>query len=118
MDGLSLLYEGSDDRINTLQLFLGNSKALTAFAAYCFVFLLGKLGIIQVTLQLTSVPLRTPITNVWRLEDSRTMHFLKVRADLVTGFRTGTTVLAVFLNTGFTDILFMGAVLTMQARIE
>jgi hypothetical protein len=46
------------------------------------------------------------------------MHFLKVRADLVTGFRTGTTVLAVFLNTGFTDILFMGAGLTMQARIE
>lgn len=45
------------------------------------------------------------------------MHFLKVKADLVTGFRTGTTVLAVFLNTGFTDILFMGAGLTMQARI-
>ena len=65
MDGLSLLHKGSNDRINTLQLFLGYGKALTAFTANCLVFLLGILGIIQMPLKLTPVSLCTSITDVW-----------------------------------------------------
>jgi len=118
MNRLSLLHEGSDDCINTLQFLLGYSKALTAFAAYCLVFLLGILGIIQMSLQLAAVPLRTSITNIRRFKNSKTMHLFEVRADFITGFRAGTTVLAVFLNTWFADIFFVGAGLTMQTRVE
>ena len=68
MDRLSLLHERSDDCINTLKLLLGYGKALTAFAAHILVFLLGVLGIINVSLKLAAVLLRTAVANIRGLE--------------------------------------------------
>ena len=118
MDRLSLLNEGSNDRIYTLEFLFGYRKALTAFTEDCLVLLLGMLGIIQVPLKLAAVPLRTAIADIWRLKDGRAMLFLEIRTDFVTGFFTTTAVLSETTFAGFAEIPFMSAGLTVQARIE
>ena len=118
MNGLSLLYEGSDNCIYALKLLLGYSKALTAFAKHCLVFLLGVLCIIQMPLKFTTVSLRTAIADIRRLEDVQAMLLLKIRAGLVAVFTTSTTVLTVLLATRFTDISVMSTGLAVQTRIE
>ena len=118
MNGLSLLYEGSDNCIYALKLLLGYGKALTAFAEHCLVFLLGVLRIIQMPLKFTTVSLHTAIADIRRLEDVQAMLLLKIRASLVAVFTTSTTVLTVLLATRFADISVMGTGLAVQTRIE
>ncbi len=97
---------------------IGYGKALTAFTAYCLVFFLGILGIVQVPLQLTAMPLRTSVTDVRRFEKRKTMLLFKIRADLVAGFHTSATVLTILHFARSTDVLLMGAGFAMQAWIE
>ena len=118
MNGLSLLHEGSDDRVYTLKLLLGYGKALTAFSERCLVFFLGILGVIQMPLKLTTVSLRTAIADVRRLEDESAVLLLEIWAGLIAGLATSTTALTELFDTGLTDILFMGASLLMQTGIE
>ena len=118
MDRLSLLHEGSNDRVYTPKFFFGCGKALAAFAEHLLVFLLGVFGIVKMSLELAAVPLCAAIADVWRLKDGKTMLFLEIRADLVTGFHTATTVLSETIFAGFTDIPFVGAVFKVQTWIE
>ena len=118
VDRLSLLYEWSDNSVYTLKFLPGYSKALTAFGTDCFVFLLGVLAILKMSLKLTAVSFCTSVADIRRLENEKTMLLLKIRAGLIAGHAAGATVLTELFDAGFTDIIFVGASLPMQTGIE
>ena len=102
-----LLYKGRNDYVNTLQLLIRDSKALATFAAYILVFLLGILGIIEMSLILAAMPLRASIADIRRLQNSGAMPLYILYAGLITILATGAAVLAELFLAGLADIPVM-----------
>ena len=81
MNGLSLLHQRRNNVVNPAQLSRGCGEALAALAADSLVFVLCKLGVIEVTPEFTAAALLATVADIGRLLELLTNHFLKVWTD-------------------------------------